>query len=185
MSVLVFGVDVSAVGWRGFGCLLLLMLMVLLTPSPCTPSMSIDETLAPPSMTPTEHRPTVYPRVPRVPARRDCPGGSFDTLNRLLKETFPLGDFPVALYVSTRDPCHLPRLEGFALRRFLALAAGFVLWYGVMMSTYHAAVTKAPVFDVWLRLSATRRPAMQTPPPSPPGSIHCSCVPLALAVLCT
>lgn len=34
--------------------------------------------------------------------RRDPPGGSLETLNRLLKETFPLGDFPVALYVSPR-----------------------------------------------------------------------------------
>lgn len=31
---------------------------------------------------------------------RDPPGGCLETLQRLLKETFPLGDFPVALYVS-------------------------------------------------------------------------------------
>lgn len=31
---------------------------------------------------------------------RDPPGGSLETLHRMLKETFPLGDFPVALYVS-------------------------------------------------------------------------------------
>lgn len=37
----------------------------------------------------------------RVFLPRDPPGGSLDTLHRLLKETFPLGDFPVALYVKT------------------------------------------------------------------------------------
>ncbi|CAM9524683.1 unnamed protein product [Scytosiphon promiscuus] len=37
----------------------------------------------------------------RVFLPKDPPGGSLETLNRLLKETFPLGDFPVALYVKT------------------------------------------------------------------------------------
>eukprot|EP00752_Nemacystus_decipiens_P011426 g10147.t1 len=37
----------------------------------------------------------------RVFLPRDPPGGSLETLHRLLKETFPLGDFPVALYVKT------------------------------------------------------------------------------------
>ena len=60
------------------------------------------------STTPTGHRSTVYPRVSRVPARRDPPGGSFDTLSRLLREAFPLGNFPIALYVSTRYCCSSP-----------------------------------------------------------------------------
>ncbi|CAM9525201.1 unnamed protein product [Ectocarpus fasciculatus] len=37
----------------------------------------------------------------RVFLPRDPAGGSLETLRRMLKETFPLGDFPVALYVKT------------------------------------------------------------------------------------
>lgn len=33
---------------------------------------------------------------------RDSEDASLDELKRLLKETFPIGDFPVALYVSVQ-----------------------------------------------------------------------------------